>query len=32
MSTELTGFIVAAVIALITAVYLIVALVAPERF
>lgn len=29
---NLTGFIVAAIIALITAIYLLVALVAPERF
>jgi K+-transporting ATPase KdpF subunit len=29
---DLTGFIVSAIIALITAIYLLVALVAPERF
>jgi|HubBroStandDraft_4_1064222.scaffolds.fasta_scaffold2699042_2 K+-transporting ATPase KdpF subunit len=32
MGTELTGYIVSAIIALLAAIYLIVALVAPERF
>ena len=32
MASELTGYIVSAVIALLAAVYLIIALVAPERF
>jgi|HubBroStandDraft_1064217.scaffolds.fasta_scaffold3008789_1 K+-transporting ATPase KdpF subunit len=32
MGTELTGYIVSAVIALLAAIYLIFALVAPERF
>jgi K+-transporting ATPase KdpF subunit len=32
VGTELTGYIVSAVIALLAAIYLIVALVAPERF
>jgi hypothetical protein len=32
VGTELTGYIVSAIIALLAAIYLIIALVAPERF
>jgi hypothetical protein len=32
MGTELTGYIVSAIIALLAAIYLIIGLVAPERF
>ena len=32
MGSELTGYIVAAVVALLAAIYLVIALVAPERF